>query len=224
MHEDTLNLMPGVHLPWTGPMPRRRFLKAFGTTVALALAAPWLPSVVARPGESSVPQSRLRLTLTVNGKSESLDIEPVATLIDVLRERFQLTGTKKGCDLGQCGACTVLLDGRRVLSCLTLAALCESSKVTTIEGIGPDQLQPIQKAFLEHDGFQCGYCTSGQICSAVGVLEESRKGHASFVSVDLQHPGKLNDAEVRERMAGNLCRCGAYNGIVKAVLACQENA
>jgi xanthine dehydrogenase YagT iron-sulfur-binding subunit len=157
------------------------------------------------PGEigSRSSAAGISIQLTVNGTAHQVTLDPRSSLLDVLRERFALTGTKKGCDHGQCGACTVLIDGRRVYSCLTLAVVAAGAKVTTIEGLADgDQLHPVQAAFLEHDAFQCGYCTSGQICSAVGLLNE---GHAK------------TDAEVRELMSGNICRCGAYPNIVAAV-------
>ena len=143
------------------------------------------------------------------------------TLLDALRERLQMTGSKKGCDHGQCGACTVIVDGRRVLSCLTLAATCEGKNVTTIEGLASgDELHPMQTAFIKHDGFQCGYCTPGQICSAVALLNEAKNGEASFVTENIQAKSRsltLSDDEIRERMSGNLCRCGAYPNILAAI-------
>ena len=155
--------------------------------------------------------------LYVNGKQVALDDDPRTTLLDTLRAWPALTGTKKGCDHGQCGACTVLLDGRRVNSCLILAIQCEGSEVTTIEGLGQgEQLHPVQRAFVKHDGFQCGYCTPGQICSAVGMLEEVRNGEPSDVTGRGQ--ASLSRAEIQERMSGNLCRCGAYVNIVDAIL------
>jgi xanthine dehydrogenase YagT iron-sulfur-binding subunit len=140
-------------------------------------------------------------------------------LLDALRERLELTGTKKGCDQGQCGACTVLVDGRRVLSCLTLAATVEGKEVTTVEGLAKgDELHPVQTAFIKYDGFQCGYCTPGQICSAVGMLAEARRGDVSHVTEDVNaSTTRLTDDEIRERMSGNICRCGAYPGIVAAI-------
>jgi xanthine dehydrogenase YagT iron-sulfur-binding subunit len=151
------------------------------------------------------------LRMRVNGTTHSLDLEPWVSLLDALRERLGLTGTKKGCDQGACGACTVLVDGERINSCLALAVQYADREITTIEGI----VHPIQRAFIEHDGFQCGYCTSGQICSAIGMLAEHGAGMPSLVTED-DHAG-LSDAEIRERMSGNLCRCGAYNGIVDAI-------
>jgi xanthine dehydrogenase YagT iron-sulfur-binding subunit len=161
------------------------------------------------------------VTLHVNGKEQALKIEPRVTLLDALRECIGLTGTKKGCDHGQCGACTVLVDGRRVLSCLTLAATCEEQSVTTIEGLATgDELHPLQAAFVKHDAFQCGYCTPGQICSAVALLNEAKNGEASYVTADVrQRPRsiQLSDDEIRERMSGNICRCGAYPNIIAAI-------
>jgi xanthine dehydrogenase YagT iron-sulfur-binding subunit len=160
------------------------------------------------------------MDLVVNGVAHSLDLDPRTTLLDALRERLRLTGAKKGCDHGQCGACTVLLDGRRVNSCLILAISQQDAEVTTIEGLGAgDELHPVQQGFLDHDGFQCGYCTPGQICSAVGMLDEARRGWPSAVTDPGAENGEvtLGDAEIRERMSGNLCRCGAYATIVPAI-------
>src|SRR5918996_1544319 len=149
----------------------------------------------------------------------TLALDSRVVLLDALRERLELTGTKKGCDQGQCGACTVLVDGRRVLSCLTLAATCEGKEVTTVEGLAKgDELHPVQAAFIKYDGFQCGYCTPGQICSAVGMLAEARRGEVSHVTEDVTATtARLTDDEIRERMSGNICRCGAYPGIVAAI-------
>jgi xanthine dehydrogenase YagT iron-sulfur-binding subunit len=146
-------------------------------------------------------------------------LEPRVTLLDALREHLGLIGTKKGCDRGQCGACTVMVNGRRVNACLTLAVMHEGDKIITIEGIGrPDQLHPLQAAFITHDAFQCGYCTPGQMCSAIAMLEEVRRGDASAVTADVRSAkAALSANEVRERMSGNLCRCGAYANIVKAI-------
>ena len=157
------------------------------------------------------------LALTINGARREVTVDMRATLLDVLRERLELTGAKKGCDHGQCGACTVLLNGRRINSCLTLAAMHDGDEITTIEGLGrPDDLHPLQAAFVAHDGYQCGYCTPGQICSAVGMLAELKAGVPSHVSPNLDDPRATHD-EVRERMSGNICRCGAYSNIVDAI-------
>ena len=165
------------------------------------------------------PENTIRIAMKVNGAAKTLELDSRVVLLDALRERLELTGTKKGCDQGQCGACTVLVDGRRVLSCLTLAATLEGREVTTIEGLARgEQLHPMQAAFIKYDGFQCGYCTPGQICSAVGLLEEARRGEASHVTEDVTvKTTSLTDEEVRERMSGNICRCGAYPGIVAAI-------
>src|ERR671916_2996068 len=164
-------------------------------------------------------ENPVRVALKVNGAAKTLEVDSRMVLLDALRERLELTGTKKGCDQGQCGACTVLVDGRRVLSCLTLAATCEGREVTTIEGLAKgDQLHPVQAAFIKYDGFQCGYCTPGQICSAVGLLDEVRRGEVSHVTPDVSASVKqLSNDEIRERMSGNICRCGAYPKIVAAI-------
>ena len=171
--------------------------------------------------------NRVRVALRVNGATRALELDSRVVLLDALRERLALTGTKKGCDQGQCGACTVIVDGRRVLSCLTLAASADGKEVTTIEGLakgdpsassGQAQLHPMQAAFIKYDAFQCGYCTPGQICSAVGMLDEARRGETSHVSADVSATAaRLTDEEIRERMSGNICRCGAYPGIVAAI-------
>jgi xanthine dehydrogenase YagT iron-sulfur-binding subunit len=158
------------------------------------------------------------VTLRVNGETHALSIDARATLLDVLREALGLTGSKKGCDHGQCGACTVLLDGRRANACLLLAVAHDGVEVTTIEGLADDDdLHPLQAAFVEHDAYQCGYCTPGQICSAVGMIAEARDGWPSAVTPDLTGDPVLDDDEIRERMSGNLCRCGAYANIVPAI-------
>jgi xanthine dehydrogenase YagT iron-sulfur-binding subunit len=160
----------------------------------------------------------LRITLHVNGQPHALDLDPRTSLLDALREHLHLTGSKKGCDHGQCGACTVLVDGRRINSCLSLAVMHDGQQVTTIEGLARgDQLHPLQAAFLKHDGLQCGYCTPGQVCSAAGMLEEAKAGAPSHVSESLEAPASLSDAEIRERMSGNLCRCSCYPNIVAAI-------
>jgi len=166
-----------------------------------------------------MPESaRETFALTVNGTTHHLTVDPRTTLLDALREHLRLTGAKKGCDHGQCGACTVLLDGRRVNSCLILAISQQNARITTVEGLGtPENLHPVQREMLEHDGFQCGYCTPGQICSAVGMLDEVKSGSPSHVSDDLEGAPELSAAEIRERMSGNLCRCAAYPNIVDAI-------
>ncbi len=166
---------------------------------------------------SSPSSPTVSLVLKVNGADHHLTLDPRTTLLDVLREHLTLTGTKKGCDHGQCGACTVMVEGRRINSCLTLAAMHDGDAITTIEGLGaPENLHPMQAAFVKHDGFQCGYCTPGQICSAVGVLAEIKAGIPSHVTADLERVA-YSDAEVRERMSGNICRCAAYPNIVAAI-------
>ena len=158
------------------------------------------------------------LTLKVNGKTEQLEVDTRTTLLDTLRENLHLIGTKKGCDHGQCGACTVLVNGRRLNACLTLAVMHQGAEITTIEGLGsPDNLHPMQAAFIKHDGFQCGYCTSGQICSSVAVLKEIQDGIPSHVTVDLVSAPETTVDEIRERMSGNICRCGAYANILAAI-------
>jgi xanthine dehydrogenase YagT iron-sulfur-binding subunit len=161
----------------------------------------------------------LNTKLSINGESYDLTVDPRTTLLDALREHLHLTGSKKGCDNGQCGACTVLVDGRRINSCLTLAVMHDGQAITTIEGLAQgEELHPLQAAFLRHDGFQCGYCTPGQICSAVGMLAELKSGMPSHASADLNASGgELTDEEIRERMSGNICRCSAYPNIVAAI-------
>ena len=195
---------------------RRGLLKAGAATASVPVLA--AQAEAAAPSIPSARQTSLAVTLDVNGKSQRLQLDNRTTLLDALREHLHLTGTKKGCDHGQCGACTVILDGRRINSCLTLAVMHDGSRVTTIEGLGqPGKLHPMQAAFVKHDGYQCGYCTPGQICSAVGVLQEIDEGILSHVSGDLTARPLLSAAELRERMSGNLCRCGAYSNIVDAI-------
>jgi xanthine dehydrogenase YagT iron-sulfur-binding subunit len=158
------------------------------------------------------------VSLDVNGQVHQLTLDTRTTLLDALREHLQLTGSKKGCDHGQCGACTVMIDGQRINSCLTLAVMHQDSEISTIEGLGtPDKLHPMQAAFVKHDGYQCGYCTPGQICSAMGVLAEIKAGVPSHVTADLMAPIEATNDEMRERMSGNICRCGAYSNILEAM-------
>jgi xanthine dehydrogenase YagT iron-sulfur-binding subunit len=177
-----------------------------------------LNSVIDRR-ETGSPSSTVDVTLHINGATHALRIEPRVSLLDALREYLGLTGTKKGCNQGACGACTVLVNGERTLSCLGLAVQYEGAEVTTVEGLGADEtLHPLQAAFIEHDGFQCGYCTPGQICSAVGMIREFQDGMPSAVTKDVSvSVGELSDEEIKERMSGNLCRCGAYVGICNAI-------
>ena len=162
----------------------------------------------------------MEVSLKVNGRNEHLELDYRTTLLDAMREHLRLTGSKKGCDHGQCGACTMLVGGRRINACLTLAVLHDGDEITTIEGIGtPGDLHPMQAAFIEHDGYQCGYCTPGQVCSAIATLGEIRDGIPSFVSDDLVAEPQTSALELRERMSGNLCRCGAYSNIIEAMQA-----
>jgi xanthine dehydrogenase YagT iron-sulfur-binding subunit len=188
------------------PETRRRFLKQVAGTTAAVSFGPGLMGIGSLEAAETMPgnaASTAKVQLKINGKDHALEIDPRTTLLDALREHLHLTGSKKGCDHGQCGACTVLVNGRRINSCLSLAIVHEGDEITTIEGLAKgDALHPVQAAFLEHDGFQCGYCTPGQICSAVACIKE---GHAK------------SDADIREWMSGNLCRCGAYPNIVAAV-------
>ncbi|MBT1512774.1 2Fe-2S iron-sulfur cluster binding domain-containing protein [Bradyrhizobium sp. SRL28] len=190
-------------------------------TGATALLLTTLPhAVLADPIDGNEPlSSPVKVELQINGQLHSLTLDPRTTLLDALREHLALTGSKKGCDHGQCGACTVLIEGRRINSCLTLAVMHDGQSVNTIEGLAQGaNLHPMQTAFVEHDGFQCGYCTSGQICSAIGMLAESQQGMPSYVTEDLTKSApELTDAEIRERMSGNICRCAAYPNIVEAI-------
>jgi len=200
------------------PLTRRGLLQG---SAAAAAAIPVLGEAQAaasgRP-QSQKEQARMSAVgLTVNGREVHLQLDPRTTLLDALREHLHLTGTKKGCDHGQCGACTVIVEGRRINSCLTLAVMHEGDHVTTIEGLGtPDKLHPMQRAFITHDGYQCGYCTPGQICSAVAVLAEIEAGIPSHVTEELDRVA-FSESEVRERMSGNICRCAAYPNIVAAI-------
>ena len=197
---------------------RRGVIAAGAATVACAaVPAEQAQAAAPLPPPDSLPQS-MKLSFEVNGTARELDLDTRTTLLDALREHLQFTGTKKGCDHGQCGACTVLVDGVRINSCLTLAIMHQGDRITTIEGLGqPGKLHPMQAAFVKHDGFQCGYCTPGQICSAVGMLDEVRRGVPSHVSGDLSGRMRVTNAELRERMSGNICRCGAYSNIAEAI-------
>jgi len=189
-------------------------LSATATTVPLTADAQPTPTPAPAPSSPSTA----KFTFQVNGQPHTLEVDTRTTLLDALREHLHLNGTKKGCDHGQCGACTVLVNGRRINSCLSLAVMHEGDKITTIEGLGtPEQLHPMQAAFIKHDGYQCGYCTPGQICSAVAVLDEIKQGIPSHVSADLNAKPLLNAAEMSERMSGNICRCGAYSNIIDAI-------
>ena len=201
---------------------RRAFLQSAGALAGMSCVHYAEAQTPGKADERSPPPSEaatMRIALNINNARHELNVEPRVTLLDALREYLGLMGTKKGCDRGQCGACTVLVNGRRINSCLTLAVMHEDDAITTIEGLGtPTQLHPMQAAFLEHDGFQCGYCTPGQICSAVGLLNEAQKGDASAVTPDVRaRTIALSDDEIRERMSGNICRCGAYPNIVQAI-------
>jgi xanthine dehydrogenase YagT iron-sulfur-binding subunit len=203
-------------------LTRRKLLKAALAAGGAVAARPLLfdarAEQAAQPAASPAAAATTNVLLRVNGSEHQMMIDPRLTLLDVLRERLQLTGTKKGCDQGQCGACTVLVDGRRITSCLTLAVMQQGHDITTIEGLGtPANLHPMQAAFVKYDGYQCGFCTPGQICSAVAMLEEVRAGIPSHVTADLTAPPQATNAEFRERMSGNLCRCGAYSNIQEAI-------
>jgi xanthine dehydrogenase YagT iron-sulfur-binding subunit len=201
-------------------MSRRNVLITGAVSAAGAAASGRLGAQAAEAVMPSTPEPPPRSTvhLQVNERPVTLTLDNRTTLLDALREHLHLTGTKKGCDHGQCGACTVIADGRRINACLSLAVMNEGAKITTIEGLGtPDALHPMQAAFVRHDGYQCGYCTAGQICSAVGMLAEWREGMPSHVSASLTANPPLDAAELRERMSGNLCRCGAYSNIAEAI-------
>jgi xanthine dehydrogenase YagT iron-sulfur-binding subunit len=209
---------------------RRRFLQSAAAAAAVSaapLARSQQPPTVSTqnaPPPSAVPT--MPVHLNINGNVHELHVEARTTLLDALREYAELTGTKKGCDRGQCGACTVIANGRRINSCLTLAVMHDGENITTVEGLAPggDALSPIQKAFIEKDAFQCGYCTPGQLCSATALIDEFRAGNASAVTAEVRfRPRELSEDEIRERMSGNICRCGAYPNIVAAVKAVANN-
>ncbi|MDQ2103551.1 aldehyde dehydrogenase iron-sulfur subunit PaoA [Azospirillum isscasi] len=211
-------------------MTRRGLLLGTAATAALTAAPFRAPARAATVGETAMPPPATRpatpvltpvlskVAFTVNGQRHDLELDTRTTLLDALREHLHLTGTKKGCDHGQCGACTVIVDGQRINACLTLAVMHEGGSVTTIEGLGtPAKLHPMQAAFVAHDGYQCGYCTPGQICSAVAMLDEIKAGVPSHVTADLTARPQATVDEYRERMSGNICRCGAYSNIVDAI-------
>ena len=197
----------------------RRTVIETGTTALLLSTLPRAALAGGPVADNDPSPPSVKVELQINGHPHLLTLDPRTTLLDALREHLALTGSKKGCDHGQCGACTVLIEGRRINSCLTLAVMHDGQAITTIEGLAEDNnLHPLQAAFVEHDGFQCGYCTSGQICSAIGMLAESRQGVPSYVTEDLTQPAaELTDVEIRERMSGNICRCAAYPNIVAAI-------
>src|SRR4051812_17142503 len=196
-------------------LTRREFLVTGATSVGAAVLP--TPALGAQaPGVR--PAVTAKVSFEVNGQVRELELDARTSLLDALREHLRLGGTKKGCDQGQCGACTVIVNGRRINSCLTLAVMQQGARITTIEGLGtPGKLHPMQAAFVKHDGFQCGYCTPGQICSAVAMLDEIKAGVPSHASTDLAATPRATAAELRERMSGNICRCGAYSNIVDAI-------
>jgi xanthine dehydrogenase YagT iron-sulfur-binding subunit len=202
------------------PTVSRRDMLLAGAASALVVTAPngAMSGVLEAETSPAASPSVAPVSFTVNGDFRSLEVDTRTTLLDALRENLHLTGTKKGCDHGQCGACTVIADGRRINSCLTLALMHEGSSITTIEGLGSiNRLHPMQAAFVKHDGYQCGYCTPGQICSAVAALDEINAGIPSHVTRDLTAPSEVTPTEIQERLSGNICRCGAYSNIIEAV-------
>ena len=199
---------------------RRKLLQASAAASGAAAAAPLIPAEAAPTGGSAKTPATpsINVRLRVNGTEHTVMLDPRTSLLDAVRERLHLTGAKKGCDQGQCGACTMIVDGRRIASCLTLAVMQEGRDITTIEGLGtPKNLHPMQAAFVKHDAFQCGFCTPGQICAAVAMLEEVKAGVPSHVTGDITRPAEASSLEFRERMSGNICRCGAYSNIQEAI-------
>src|SRR4051794_27032412 len=199
---------------------RRKLLAAAAVTGGAMIGEQLVPGAMSRAAaqDAATALTPLDVVLHVNGSEHRLTLDSRTTVLDALREHLHLTGSKKGCDHGQCGACTVIIGGRRMLSCLTLAVMHQDDRITTIEGLGtPENLHPMQAAFVKHDGYQCGYCTPGQICSAVAVLDEIKAGIPSHVSGDLTASPELTNTELRERMSGNICRCGAYSNIAEAI-------
>jgi xanthine dehydrogenase YagT iron-sulfur-binding subunit len=220
-------LLPEEIPPWAdlGPTRREFMVQMTGCGLgALALTLVEQEELLAQAPPGPVippligPGAVMKVSFNVNGKACNLELDTRTTLLDALREHLHLTGSKKGCDQGQCGACTVLVGERRIASCLSLAVMHEGDSITTIEGLGtPENLHPMQAAFVKHDGFQCGYCTPGQICSAVAVLREIKAGIPSHVTADLAAQPQVTEMEIRERMSGNICRCGAYSNIHEAI-------
>ncbi len=221
--DEKMDLAVRLNKVW--PISRRGMVQASAALATVHMAGcansshqANLPAQTAVPSAVEQPPSVLPVTLHVNGQRHRLDVDTRTTVLDALRENLGLKGSKKGCDHGQCGACTVLIDGQRVNACLSLAVMHDGQEITTIEGLGtPQKLHPMQAAFLQHDGFQCGYCTPGQICSSVGMLNEVKMGMPSHVTQDLNAKPALTDEEIRERMSGNLCRCSAYPNIVASI-------
>ena len=194
----------------------RRGVLAVGAATAASTAVP-LVAEAQTPAQQPAP-ALAKVSMKVNGKRQDLSLDTRTTLLDTLREHLKLTGSKKGCDHGQCGACTVIVNGERINSCLSLAVMHQGDEITTIEGLGtPDKLHPMQAAFIKHDGYQCGYCTPGQICSAVAGLDEIKRGVPSHAQTDVASRPQITNAEMRERMSGNICRCGAYSNILEAM-------
>ena len=201
-------------LPFLSLLSRRRFLGTVGAATLAVASRPASADAAAEP----TSMHNETVALTVNGRRHALDLDPRVTLLDALREHLGLTGTKKGCDQGQCGACRVIVNGQRINSCLTLALMHAGDEITTIEGLEEDgNLHPMQAAFVRHDGLQCGYCTPGQICSAVALLAEHKAGWPSYATADVATAPVLTDVEIAERMSGNICRCSAYPNIVSAI-------
>ncbi len=225
--EDELPELNDAGSPEQRELTRREFLAASG--VLSAGTAVGLPGVTHAEETPTVPgkaPTMMPITLSINKQKRQLTVDTRTSLLDLLRENLDLTGSKKGCDHGQCGACTVLMDGKRINSCLTLAVVAQGAEITTIEGLGDEaNLSAVQRSFLEHDGFQCGYCTPGQICSATALLDEAQRGELSVVSFESGSTSKpaITDKEIKERMSGNICRCGAYPNIVAAVRALVQN-
>src|SRR3978361_245042 len=205
--------------PSASELSRRNVLMGTAATVAIGAKSSAAPAQALTSSPAAAEASaNAKVSFSVNGQPHELQLDTRTTLLDALREHLHFTGSKKGCDHGQCGACTIIVNGRRINSCLTLAIMHDGDSVTTIEGLGtPDKLRPMQAAFIKYDGYQCGYCTPGQICSAVAVLDEVKAGIPSHVTPDLNAAPQLTNAELRERMSGNICRCGAYSNIAEAI-------